>query len=144
MLGISFLFPFKCLMLFPALRASLASILISDFSTFLLSWWLPLFYSECLSKTYPVCLTLLPGNSKFCSHALYMMPWLLASSHGLIIFSGEDSLHSPKHWREKGTAGRNNDVAQLDTVCSCLEAAGLLLTPDPGPPAYKTSISDQD
>lgn len=63
-----------------------------------------------------------------------MMPWLVASSHSLIIFTGEDSLHSPKHWREKGTAVRNNDVVQLDAACSCPDAAGLLLTLDPAPP----------
>lgn len=48
--------------------------------------------------------------------------------------TGEDSLHSSKHWREKGTAVRNNDVAQPDAACSCPDAAGLLLTPDPAPP----------
>lgn len=95
---------------------------------------------QCLSETCPMCLTHLPGNSEFCSHPLYMMPWLVASSHGLIIFSGEDSLHSPKNWREKGIAGRNNDVAELDAACSCLEAAGLLLTPNPGASLQKEQI----
>lgn len=43
-------------------------------------------------------------------------------------------------WREKGTAVRNNDVTQLDTACSCLEAAELLLIPDPVLPGLRLQM----
>lgn len=122
---------------FPHFEPPLPLSLFLIFSTSLLLWWLPLLYGGSLSETCPVCL---PGNSEFCSHPLHIVLWLVASPHGLIISSGEDSLHSPKCWREKGTAVRSNDVAQLDTACSCLEAAGLLLTPDPVPPGPRLQM----
>lgn len=47
---------------------------------------------------------------------------------------------APKHWREKGTAVGSTGTAQPDAACSCSHAAGLLLTPDPGPRLQREQI----